>query len=212
MTVLAVQVGRGVARIDRVDPHCGQELRILEGEHDDRSLRGRVPEDVFPDSMRSGSVTKRGKPKPLATLTITGLVDAVGSGRAAFVTRTIEQTVVSNTVARSSAEKSSTPAFGSVMPASLMSTSSAGTAASAAVTDAPSVTSNWMTWAQHPSPQVLGSLARALRLTDDEWDHLFRMGGVAVPTKTMVPRHVTPGVQHSVDRLGEVPVAVFSAG
>ena len=66
--------------------------------------------------------------------------------------------------------------------------------------------------AQHPSPQVLGSLARALRLTDDERDHLFRMGGVAVPTKTMVPRHVTPGVQHIVDRLGEVPVAVFSAG
>jgi transcriptional regulator with XRE-family HTH domain len=66
--------------------------------------------------------------------------------------------------------------------------------------------------AKHPSPQVLGALARALRLTDEERDHLFRMGGVAVPTKTMVPRHVTPGVQHIVDRLGEVPVAVFSAG
>jgi hypothetical protein len=37
------------------------------------------------------------------------------------------------------------------------------------------------------------------------------MGGVAVPTKTMVPRHVTPGVQHIVDRLSEVPVCVFSA-
>ncbi|WP_394771390.1 helix-turn-helix transcriptional regulator [Lacisediminihabitans sp.] len=66
--------------------------------------------------------------------------------------------------------------------------------------------------AKHPSAQVLGALARALRLTDEERDHLFRMGGVAVPTKTMVPRHVTPGVQHIVDRLGEVPVAVFSAG
>jgi hypothetical protein len=65
--------------------------------------------------------------------------------------------------------------------------------------------------AVHPSAQVLGSLARALRLTDEERDHLFRAGGVAVPTETMVPRHVTPGVQHIVDRLGEVPVAVFSA-
>lgn len=65
--------------------------------------------------------------------------------------------------------------------------------------------------AKHPSTAVLGSLARALRLTDEERDHLFRVGGVAVPTRTMVPRHVTPGVQHIVDRLGEVPVSVFSA-
>lgn len=65
--------------------------------------------------------------------------------------------------------------------------------------------------AEHPSASVLGSLARALRLTDQERDHLFRVGGVAVPTKTMVPRHVTPGVQHIVDRLGEIPVSVFSA-
>jgi len=65
--------------------------------------------------------------------------------------------------------------------------------------------------ATNPSAQVLGALARALRLTDDERDHLYRVGGVAVPTKTMVPRHVTPGVQHIVDRLGEVPVSVFSA-
>ena len=65
--------------------------------------------------------------------------------------------------------------------------------------------------AKHPSAQVLGALARALRITDAERDHLFSMGGVAVPTRTMVPRHVTPGVQHIVDRLGEVPVSVFSA-
>ena len=65
--------------------------------------------------------------------------------------------------------------------------------------------------AKHPSAGVLGSLARALRLTDEERYHLFRVGGVAVPTTTMVPRHVTPGVHHIVDRLGEVPVSVFSA-
>jgi len=65
--------------------------------------------------------------------------------------------------------------------------------------------------AKLPSAQVLASLARALRLTEEERDHLYRMGGVAVPTRTMVPRHVTPGVQHIVDRLGEVPVSVFPA-
>ncbi|MBM7471906.1 helix-turn-helix transcriptional regulator [Subtercola frigoramans] len=65
--------------------------------------------------------------------------------------------------------------------------------------------------ALHPSAQVLTALARALRLTELERDHLFRVGGVAVPLKTMVPNLVTPGVQHIVDRLGEVPVAVFSA-
>jgi len=65
--------------------------------------------------------------------------------------------------------------------------------------------------ARHPSAQVLASLARALRLTEEERDHLYRLGGVSVPTRTMVPRHVTRGVQHIVDRLGEVPVSVFSA-
>jgi hypothetical protein len=65
--------------------------------------------------------------------------------------------------------------------------------------------------AVHPSAQVLASLARALRVTDQERDHLYRVGGVAVPTRTMVPRHITPGVQHIVDRLSEVPVSVFSA-
>lgn len=65
--------------------------------------------------------------------------------------------------------------------------------------------------ARHPSSQALGSIARALRLTDEERDHLFRIGGVAVPTDRMVPRHIAPGVRHIVDRLSEVPVSVFSA-
>ena len=35
--------------------------------------------------------------------------------------------------------------------------------------------------ATHPSPLVLGALARALRLTDDEQEHLFRFAGHAPP-------------------------------
>ena len=65
--------------------------------------------------------------------------------------------------------------------------------------------------ARHPSPQVLGALARALRLTDDERDHLHRLGGAAVPSPGLVPRHITPGVQRMIDRLGDIPLAVHSA-
>ena len=65
--------------------------------------------------------------------------------------------------------------------------------------------------ASNPSPQVLRSLARALRLTEAERDHLFRVAGAAVPLATSVPRHITPGIQRIVDRLGDVPVGVFSA-
>lgn len=65
--------------------------------------------------------------------------------------------------------------------------------------------------AQHPSPQLLGALARALRLTEEERDHLYRVGGAAVPSRRMVPRHIPAGVQRMMDRLGDVPMAVMSA-
>lgn len=65
--------------------------------------------------------------------------------------------------------------------------------------------------ATNPSAQLLGALARALRLTDEERDHLYRVAGVAIPTPASLPRHVGPSVQRIVDRLGDVPVGVFSA-
>jgi transcriptional regulator with XRE-family HTH domain len=65
--------------------------------------------------------------------------------------------------------------------------------------------------ARHPSPQLLGALATALRLTTDERDHLYRVAGVAPPATGIVPRHIMPGVQRIVDRLGDVPMAVFTA-
>lgn len=65
--------------------------------------------------------------------------------------------------------------------------------------------------AEHPSPQLLGALALALRLTEAERDHLYRVAGAAPPSAALVPRHITPGVQRIVDRLGDVPIAVFTA-
>ncbi len=65
--------------------------------------------------------------------------------------------------------------------------------------------------AQHPSPQLLGALARALRLTDDERDHLYRTGGAAPPPDGSVSSHITPGIQRMLDRLGDVPIGVHSA-
>ena len=65
--------------------------------------------------------------------------------------------------------------------------------------------------ARHPSPQLLGALARALRLTDDERDHLYRLGGAAAPSDGLVSQHISPGVQRLLDRLGDVPIGVHSA-
>ena len=65
--------------------------------------------------------------------------------------------------------------------------------------------------ARNPSPQLLGALARALRLTDEERDHLYRAGGVAPPPAGFVSRHIPPGIQRMLDRLGDLPIGVHSA-
>jgi transcriptional regulator with XRE-family HTH domain len=65
--------------------------------------------------------------------------------------------------------------------------------------------------ASNPSPSVLAPLARALRLSDDERAHLFRVAGHAEPRAGRIGRHVTPGVQRVLDRLSDVPVVVIDA-
>jgi transcriptional regulator with XRE-family HTH domain len=65
--------------------------------------------------------------------------------------------------------------------------------------------------AAHPSPSVLGPLARALRLSDDERAHLFRVAGQAEPQAGTINRHLTPSVQRVLDRLSDVPVMVIDA-
>jgi len=65
--------------------------------------------------------------------------------------------------------------------------------------------------ATHPSGQVVSALGRALQLDDTERDHLHRLAGLLPPGAAEVPRHIPPSVQRLVTRLGETPVAVFSA-
>jgi transcriptional regulator with XRE-family HTH domain len=62
-----------------------------------------------------------------------------------------------------------------------------------------------------PSPQVLTALARALRLSDAERQHLFLLAGQPAPTAGQLPTHLTPGVQRLLDQLDGTPVAVYDA-
>ena len=62
-----------------------------------------------------------------------------------------------------------------------------------------------------PSAEVLASLARALRLSLDERDHLFRLAGHNAPARTAVGEHVSPAVLRILDRLQDTPAQVVSA-
>src|ERR1700760_1305598 len=63
--------------------------------------------------------------------------------------------------------------------------------------------------ATSPSAQVVAALARALRLTRAERDHLYRLAGLQPPSDGVISDHIPPGVQRLLTRLGETPVAVF---
>ncbi|WP_281154838.1 helix-turn-helix transcriptional regulator [Streptomyces sp. HYC2] len=65
--------------------------------------------------------------------------------------------------------------------------------------------------ATNPSSQVVEALARALRLSEEERAHLFRLAGLAPPGPETVPAYITPSVQRLLDRLTGTPVAVFDA-
>ncbi|OXR43895.1 hypothetical protein B7C42_04134 [Nocardia cerradoensis] len=61
-----------------------------------------------------------------------------------------------------------------------------------------------------PSVQVLGALARALRLSDDERDHLYHLCGHAAPHRGGGDRHVGPGLLYLLDKLEDTPACVVS--
>lgn len=65
--------------------------------------------------------------------------------------------------------------------------------------------------ATSPSAQVAAALARALQLTTDERDHLYRLAGLRPPSAGIVSDHVPPGLQRILTRLGDAPAAVFAA-
>lgn len=63
----------------------------------------------------------------------------------------------------------------------------------------------------HPSEQLLTALARALRLTDDERDYLFRVAGHNAPTPVGTATHVAPALLRVLDRLDDTPALILSA-
>jgi transcriptional regulator with XRE-family HTH domain len=61
-----------------------------------------------------------------------------------------------------------------------------------------------------PSTQLLGALARALRLSDDERDHLFHLAGHRPPPADGVARLARAGLLRMLDLLGDTPAMVLS--
>ncbi|MEW2074369.1 helix-turn-helix transcriptional regulator [Streptomyces sp. NPDC012403] len=61
-----------------------------------------------------------------------------------------------------------------------------------------------------PSTQLLVALARALRLSDDERDHLFHLAGHRPPPADGVARLARAGLVRMLDLLGDTPALVMS--
>lgn len=61
-----------------------------------------------------------------------------------------------------------------------------------------------------PSTQMVRALARALRLSDDETDHLYRLAGHAVPDKGASATHVRPALMFVLDQMREAAAFVCS--
>jgi transcriptional regulator with XRE-family HTH domain len=63
----------------------------------------------------------------------------------------------------------------------------------------------------HPSEQILAALSRALMLTRDERDYLFRIAGASPPPTAGPSREVTPATQHLLASLADTPAYVLDA-
>ena len=62
-----------------------------------------------------------------------------------------------------------------------------------------------------PSAQMLAAMARALRLTADERDYLYRVAGHSAPDRVAVTDYVAPGLLRIFDRLADTPAVIFNA-
>jgi hypothetical protein len=62
-----------------------------------------------------------------------------------------------------------------------------------------------------PSESVLGALARALRLTTAERDHLFALGGVRSPGPGTISSEPRPSMLRLMDRLTDLPAMLVDA-
>jgi hypothetical protein len=63
----------------------------------------------------------------------------------------------------------------------------------------------------HPSRQILSALGRALVLTRDEREYLFRIAGESPPPVTGPSREVTPALRYLLDSLPDTPAYVVDA-
>jgi len=63
----------------------------------------------------------------------------------------------------------------------------------------------------HPSRQILAALARALLLTTDEREYLFRVAGQSPPPAASPSREISPGIRNLIDSLPETPAYVVDA-
>jgi transcriptional regulator with XRE-family HTH domain len=61
-----------------------------------------------------------------------------------------------------------------------------------------------------PSEQMVAAIARGLRLTPDERDHLFRLTGHNAPRRALATHHVSPALMRVLDRLDDTPALVLS--
>ena len=60
-----------------------------------------------------------------------------------------------------------------------------------------------------PSEQMTAALARGLRLSLDERDHLFLLAGHRTPRRHLRARHVSPGLMRVLDRLDDTPAQIM---
>jgi len=60
-----------------------------------------------------------------------------------------------------------------------------------------------------PSSAVVAALARVLRCTADERDHLFRLAGLPVPPRRL-SEEIDAGLRHVFSRLDALPVCVYN--
>ncbi|MCM0677680.1 helix-turn-helix transcriptional regulator [Micromonospora phytophila] len=62
----------------------------------------------------------------------------------------------------------------------------------------------------HPSEQMLAAIARGLRLSLEERDHLFRLGGYPTPHRVRRGEHISPGMMRIFDGLDDIAAQVVS--
>jgi transcriptional regulator with XRE-family HTH domain len=60
-----------------------------------------------------------------------------------------------------------------------------------------------------PSQQMAAAIARGLRLTPDERDHLFLLCGHRLQTRQLREAHISPGLLRVMDRLQDTPAQIM---